>query len=91
MTGEANLTGIPDAADGAFPRADEALVRGVLAAAAAKRDSGATAAIGFAVSPEVNPAGSTFWPAVARLGGPAFAAAVDMPGWTCIQMCSGRP
>jgi hypothetical protein len=29
VTGEANLTGIPDAADGAFPRADEALVRGV--------------------------------------------------------------
>jgi len=57
VTGEANLTGIPDAADGAFPRADEALVRGVLAAAAAKRESGATAAIGFAVSPEVNPAG----------------------------------
>ena len=51
VTGEANLTGIPDAADGAFPRADEALVRGVLAAATAKRESGATAAIGFAVVP----------------------------------------
>jgi hypothetical protein len=80
VTGEANLTGIPDAADGAFPRADEALVRGVLAAAAAKRESGATAAIGFAVSPEVNPAGSVFWPVVARLGGPEFAAAVDYAG-----------
>jgi hypothetical protein len=80
VTGEANLTGIPDAADGAFPRADEALVRGVLAAAAAKRESGATAAIGFAVSPEVNPAGSVFWPVVARLGGSEFAAAVDYAG-----------
>ncbi len=70
VTGEANLTGIPDAADGAFPRAGEALARGVLAAAAAKLDSGATAAIGFAVSPEVSPASGTFWPAVARLGGP---------------------
>ena len=80
VTGEANLTGIPDAADGAFPRADEALVRGVLAAATAKRESAATAAIGFAVSPEPNPAGSVFWPAVARLGGPEFAAAVDYAG-----------
>jgi hypothetical protein len=80
VTGEANLTVIPDAADGAFPRADEALVRGMLAAAAAKRESGATAAIGFAVSPEVNPAGNVFWPAVARLGGAEFAAAVDYAG-----------
>jgi hypothetical protein len=80
VTGEANLTGIPDAADGAYPRADEAMVRGVLAAAAAKRESGATAAIGFAVAPEVNPAGSVFWPAVARLGGPEFPAAVDYAG-----------
>lgn len=91
VTGEANLTGIPDAADGAFPRADEALVRGVLAAAAAKRDSGATAAIGFAVSPEVNPAGGTFWPAVARLGGPAFAAAVDYAGLDMYPDVFGPP
>jgi hypothetical protein len=80
VTGEANLTGFPAAADGAFPRAAEALVRGVLAAAAAKRRSGATAAIGFAVTPEIEPAGSTFWSAIARLGGDAFAAAVDYAG-----------
>jgi hypothetical protein len=80
VTGEANLTGIPAAADGAFPRAAEALVRGVLAAAGAKRRTSATAAIGFAVSPEINPSGSAFWPAVAELGGPPFAAAVDYAG-----------
>ena len=91
VTGEANLTGIPDAADGAFPRAGEALVRGVLAAADAKRACGATAAIGFAVSPEVNPAGSTFWPAVARLGGPAFAAAVDYAGLDMYPDVFGPP
>jgi hypothetical protein len=91
VTGEANLTGIPDAADGAFPRADEALVRGVLAAADAKRDSGATAAIGFAVSPEMNPAGGAFWPAVARLGGAAFADAVDYAGLDMYPDVFGPP
>ena len=91
VTGEANLTGIPHAADGAFPRADEALVRGVLAAAAAKRESGATAAVGFAVTPQVNPAGSVFWPAVARLGGPEFAAAVDYAGLDMYPDVFGPP
>jgi hypothetical protein len=91
VTGEADLTGIPDAADGAFPRADEALVRGVLAAAAAKRESGATAAVGFAVTPQVNPAGSVFWPAVARLGGPEFAAAVDYAGLDMYPDVFGPP
>jgi hypothetical protein len=34
VTGEANLTSVSAAADGAYPRAIEALVRGVLAAGA---------------------------------------------------------
>jgi len=80
VTGEANLTGIPDAADGAFPRAGQALVRGVLAAAAAKRASGATAAIGFAAVPEPEPDASGFWTGVRDLGGADFAAAVDYAG-----------
>lgn len=42
VTGEANLAGIPVAADRAFPRAVEALVGGVLAATAAKRRAGAS-------------------------------------------------
>jgi hypothetical protein len=80
VTGEANLAGMPDAADGAYPGARDALVRGVLAAAEAKRDSGATAAIGFAVAPEVNPAASGFWADVRDLGGSDFAAALDYAG-----------
>jgi hypothetical protein len=80
VTGEANLRGIPAAADGAWPRATEAMVRGVLAGAAAKRSSGASAAIGFAVSPELDPGGGEFWPAVADLGGRQFPAAVDYAG-----------
>jgi hypothetical protein len=80
VTGEPNLAGIPAAADGAYPGVREALVTGVLAAAAAKRECGATAAIGFAVAPEIDPAASGFWPAVRDLGGAAFAAALDYAG-----------
>jgi hypothetical protein len=80
VTGEPNLTWVPDAADGAFPGARDALVHGVLAAARAKRASGATADIGFAVAPEPGPAASGFWAGVRKLGGPAFADALDYAG-----------
>lgn len=80
VTGEANLTNIPAAADGAYPRAADALVDGVLAAAATKARTAATAAVGFAVSPEIDPANSPFWAAVARCGGENFARAVDYAG-----------
>jgi len=80
VTGEANLTAIPDAADGAFPRAAAALVRGVLSAAQAKRAAGATAAIGFAAAVEAAPDGNGFWSEVRNLGGTDFAAAADYAG-----------
>lgn len=80
VTGEPNLMSVPTAADGAYPRAVEALVQGVVAASAAKERSGATAAIGFAVSPEVDPANSAFWAELDRRGGERFAAAVDYAG-----------
>ena len=62
-----------------------------LAAADAKRDSGATAAIGFAVTPEVNPAGGAFWPAVAQPGGSAFADAADYAGLDMYPDVFGPP
>ena len=80
VTGEPNLTGAGAAADGAFPGARDALVRGVLAGAAAKREAGATAAIGFAVVPDIDPAASGFWAGVRDSGGAQFAAAVDYAG-----------
>jgi hypothetical protein len=80
VTGEANLAGLPAAADGAYPAVREALVRGVLGAAAAKWESGASAAIGFAIAPEVDPAASGFWTAIRNLGGSDFAAALDYAG-----------
>ncbi|MFL6120557.1 hypothetical protein [Actinophytocola sp.] len=80
VTGEPNLTWAGAAADGAFPGARDALVRGVLAGAAAKRDTGATVAIGFAVVPDLDPAASGFWAAVRDTGGARFAAALDYAG-----------
>lgn len=80
VTGEPNLTFAAAAADGAFPGARDALVRGVVAGAAAKRESGATAAIGFAVVPDADPAASGFWAGVRDSGGAQFAAAADYAG-----------
>ena len=83
---EANLATVPAAADGAFPNATEAFVRGLIAAAQAKRRSAASAAIGFAVSPEVHPA-EGFWPAVAELAGGRLAGTVDYAGSGHVPRC----
>lgn len=80
VTGEPNLTWAGAAADGAFPGARDALVQGVLAGAAAKREAGASAAIGFAVIPDIDPAASGFWAGVRDSGGAQFATAVDYAG-----------
>jgi hypothetical protein len=80
ITGEANLTGIPDAGDGSYPGAAEALVHGVTAAAAAKRQGALNVPVGFAVVPERDPAAGSFWPAVAALGGARLPASLDYAG-----------
>ncbi|MFC4591024.1 hypothetical protein [Sphaerisporangium corydalis] len=80
VTGEPNLTWAGAAGDGAFPGARDALVRGVLAGAAAKREAGATAEIGFAVVPDIDPAASGFWAEIRDSGGAEFAASLDYAG-----------
>ncbi|GAA4589842.1 hypothetical protein GCM10023194_45100 [Planotetraspora phitsanulokensis] len=80
VTGEPNLTWAGAAADGAFPGALDALVQGVLAGAAAKREAGATVEIGFAVVPDIDPATGGFWAEVRDTGGVEFAAALDYAG-----------
>jgi hypothetical protein len=80
ITAEATLAGVPAAADGAFPGARKALVRGLLRAAEAKPAAGATAAIGFAVVPEPEPDANGFWTGIRNLGGSDFAAAADYAG-----------
>ena len=91
VTGEANLTAIPDAGDGAYPRAVDALARGVIAAAHAKHDVNASADIGFAVVPEADPATGRFWPTLAAVGGPQFAASVDYAGLDMYPDVFGGP
>ena len=80
VTGEANLTDVPHAGDGAYPRATEAVVEGLSFAAEAKRAHGALAAVGFAVVPEDDPSAGRFWPALAARGGSRLAACVDYVG-----------
>lgn len=91
VTGEANLAGNPGSSDGDFPRVAEALTRGVIEAAAAKRDHGATAGIGFAVSFDPQPAASPLWPQVRRLGGGEFSAALDYAGLDMYPDVFGPP
>jgi hypothetical protein len=80
VTAEANLTTVPGAADGAFPNATLAFVEGLISAADAKRRSGASAAVGFAASPEIDPGGAPFWREVAALGADRLARAIDYAG-----------
>jgi hypothetical protein len=82
VTNEANLTGAPEAADGAFDGAVRAVVRGVLAAKAqARRDGVAQLRVGFSWAHDGRArAGRRFWAELGRLGGSSFAAAVDWVG-----------
>ncbi|MGH2513636.1 MAG: hypothetical protein ACRDGQ_13220 [Candidatus Limnocylindrales bacterium] len=84
ITNEANLSTVPFAPDGAYPRALEALVDGFLAAAAPKREVGATAALGFTAAGDADSPtdADRFWRAVAQRGGEAFATALDFAGLT---------
>jgi hypothetical protein len=79
VTGEANLTHVPAAADGAYPNATAAFVHGLVAAAEAKRSAAATASIGFAVTPEIDPAQAAFWTDAAAIGAD-LAGAADYAG-----------
>lgn len=81
ITNEANVPGAPDAADGAYRGALDALVRGVIAA---KRESSARGygqvGIGFNWADEVGPRGSAFFSALRKAGGEQFRSSVDWVG-----------
>lgn len=82
VTNEANIPGAPEAADGAFAGAKEALVEGVIAAKDQVRRGGhGQVRIGFSWAYDERPVASTeFWAALGRLGGSAFTDAVDWVG-----------
>jgi hypothetical protein len=81
VTNEANVAGAPNAADGAYPGARDALVRGVIAAKAEARRAGrAHLQIGFNWAYQRGPAEAAFFSALRAAGGSAFADAVDWVG-----------
>jgi hypothetical protein len=82
VTNEANLPGAPDASDGAFAGAIQALVKGVVAAKdEARRDGHDQIRVGFNWAYDERPAASSrFWQQLRNAGGPAFARSVDWVG-----------
>jgi hypothetical protein len=84
VTNEANILNAPDAADGAYPGASRALVRGVIAGRdEALRAGRGDLSIGFNVASGARPA---FWRTLRRLGGRSFARAV---GWVGVDLYPG--
>lgn len=82
VTNEANMPGAPDASDGAYPGATEAVVRGVIAAKdQARQDGRGGLRVGFSWAYDERPlASDDFWAELGRIGGRAFADAVDWVG-----------
>ena len=82
VTNEANLSGAPDASDGAFAGAADALVKGIVAAKAEARAGGHDQVrVGFSWAYDERPAAShEFWKQLRRSGGRAFARSVDWVG-----------
>lgn len=81
VTNEANVTAAPDAADGAFPGVRQALVQGIVAADREARSAGlGHLQIGFNWAYETSAKENELFSELGRLGGSAFAAAVDWVG-----------
>jgi hypothetical protein len=81
VTNEANITAGPDAADGAYPGARDALVRGVIAAKdEARRGGFDQLGVGFNWAYQRGRAEAAFFSSLGDIGGRAFARAVDWVG-----------
>lgn len=92
VTNEANVTGAPAAADGAYRGARDALVQGVIAAKdEAARGRFGQLRIGFNWAYQLGPAEQRFWASLGRAGGRAFADAVDWVGLDAYPGTWGPP
>jgi hypothetical protein len=81
VTNEANVGGAPNAADGYYPGAKDALVQGVVAAKdEIRRDGFGQLAVGFNWAYQLGASETRFWSSLGAAGGTAFAAAVDWVG-----------
>jgi hypothetical protein len=81
VTNEANAGGAPNAADGYYTGAADALIQGVIAAGEVVRTNHLSRIkVGFNWAYETNAAQRTFWSHLGQGGGPRFVAAVDWVG-----------
>ncbi|MGH2919910.1 MAG: hypothetical protein ACRDLS_15115 [Solirubrobacteraceae bacterium] len=81
VTNEANVNNAPNAADGAYPGAHDALVYGVMAAKAESRAGGfGQLRVGFSWADQSGPAERAFFATLGAKGGAAFANSVDWVG-----------
>lgn len=81
VTNEANVAGAPDAADGAYRGARDALIRGVIAAKdEARRNSYDQLQIGFNWAYQLGRSENAFFSYLGSAGGSAFSRAVDWVG-----------
>jgi hypothetical protein len=80
VTNEANIRAAPDAADGSYAGASDALIRGVIAAKSeARRNGRERLAVGFNWAYSLDGSEPDFWRRLGR-GGPAFRGALDWVG-----------
>jgi hypothetical protein len=81
VTNEVNVRGAPNAADGAYPGARAALVRGTIAAAEQARHRGSDhLRVGFSWAYQRGRSEQAFFTSLGKTGGRAFAKAVDWVG-----------
>jgi hypothetical protein len=81
VTNEVNITAAPAAADGSYPGALDALVRGVVAAGDAAGTGGfRQLRVGFSWADQPGPSQEAFFASLRERGGAPFAAAVDWVG-----------
>ena len=81
VTNEANVAGAPNASDGYYAGAKDALIQGVIAAHSAAVTGGFTQVkVGFNWANASDPGETGFWSYLGQHGGSAFANAVDWVG-----------
>ena len=81
VTNEANVHNAPNAADGAYPGAADALIQGVIGAKSEALSKGfSQVAIGFNWAYASGPAEAAFWRRLGRSGGALFRRSVDWVG-----------
>jgi hypothetical protein len=92
VTNEANVAGAPNASDGYYAGAQDALIQGVIAANAEARADGITQLqIGFNWANQTGPSETKFWSYLGRHGGKAFTDALDWVGLDAYPGTWGPP